>query len=151
MVNLGDLCLAVHLIGTIITVGAVAVTDALTFVTRVRPKTIKIIVFLSPFFSLLVWGGFFLLAVSGIVFLLLGRGNVGDPMFQLKMLFVAVVFVNGIVLSRWIEPQSETYVERGIYDLPESFERRAMASATISVIGWWGATFTAYFLVGGPP
>jgi hypothetical protein len=147
MAEFGDIVLALHLIGTVVTVGVVVVTDALTLVAKMRSKAIKIVVFLSPFLSLLVWAGFLVLSVSGILLLVLGRGTIDDPMFKIKMLFVGIVFVNGILLNHRIEPQSATYVQQGIFELPRAFKRRAMLSAIVSMVGWWGATFTAYFLV----
>jgi hypothetical protein len=145
------LLLGLHIIATIVTVGAVAVTDGLTMAIKVRPKLMRVVVFLSPFLSLLVWGGFCLLALTGLLLLLIGRGDVTAPMFQLKMLFVGIVFINGIVLNRNIEPRFEQYVTAERYTIPPQFERVAFLSGLVSVTGWWGATFVAYFLVGGPP
>jgi hypothetical protein len=151
MVSPRIVLLGLHVFATIITVGAVAVTDGLTMFVKLKPKAMKVVVFFSPFLSLVVWTGFFLLAVTGTLLLLLHPADVTAPLFQLKMAFVGLVFVNGIVLNRYIEPQFETYVEQGRYQLPATFERIAMLSGLVSVTGWWGATFTAYFLVGGPP
>lgn len=147
MFSPGTVCLAVHIVGTVVAVGAVAVTDALTIMTKLRPKCMKVLVFFSPFLSMLVWGGFFLLAVSGSALLLVGRGDPGNPLFQFKMLLTGLVFVNGIIMTEYIVPRFERLVKNECYDLPPSLHRLAVGSATLSVLGWWGATFVAYFLI----
>jgi hypothetical protein len=134
-----------HIAGLVVAVGAVVVTDVLTLVAKLRPKAMKLVVLFSPFLSMLVWAGFFILAVSGMLLVEQTRGYVSNPVFQQKMLFVGVVFVNGLVLNERIVPQFEAFVTRGIYDPPRRFKLIAMASAVVSMVGWWGTTYIAYF------
>lgn len=145
---IGDIALAVHLIGVIIAIGAVAVTDVLTLVSKFRPEAMVAVAFFSPFFSMIIWGGFALIAGTGAVLIALGRGDVNSSMFLLKNLFVSIAFVNGVFVTESISAQVEEFVVEGHRELPSGFEKKAAASALLSVIGWWGAFFTAYFLVG---
>jgi hypothetical protein len=135
----------IHVAGLVIAIGAVAVTDVLTLVAKVRPKAMKAVVFFSPFLSMLVWAGFLILAVSGMLLVEQTRSYVSNPVFQQKMLFVGVVFVNGIVLNERIVPTFESLVERGIYEPPPRFKLIAAGSAIVSMLGWWGTMYIAYF------
>jgi hypothetical protein len=137
--------LTVHIAGLIIAVGAVVVTDGLTMVAKLRPRAMKLVMLFSPFLSMLVWAGFLLLAVSGILLVDQTRGYMASSVFRAKMLFVGLVFVNGIVLNERIVPRMEGFVDRGVYDPPQRFKLLAMVSAIVSMIGWWGTTYVAYF------
>lgn len=148
MALIGDLALAIHLVGVIVAIGAVAVTDFLTLVSKSRPKAMVAVAFFSPFLSMIVWGGFALVAASGAVLLALGRGDVTSSTFLLKNLFVGIAFANGVFLTESISVRVEELVGDGYRELPAGFEKKAAVSATVSVTGWWGAMFTAYFLVG---
>lgn len=134
-----------HLAGLVIAVGAVVVTDMLTLVAKVRPKAMKLVVLFSPFLSMLVWAGFLVLAISGTLLVEQTRAYVTNPVFQQKMVFVGAVFVNGIVLNERIVPRFEEYVQQGVYDPPQRFKLIAMGSAIVSMLGWWGTTYIAYF------
>jgi hypothetical protein len=134
-----------HVAGLVIAIGAVVVTDMLTLVAKLRPKAMKLVVFFSPFLSMLVWAGFLILAISGMLLVEQTRGYVTNPIFQQKMIFVGVVFVNGLVLNERIVPKFEEFVEQGIYEPPQRFKMIAGVSATVSMLGWWATMYIAYF------
>jgi len=134
-----------HIAGLVVAVGAVVVTDVLTLVAKLRPRAIKLVVLCSPLFSMLVWAGFLVLAVSGMLLVEQTRSYVTSTVFQQKMIFVGIVFVNGLLLNERIVPRFEEFVTRGVYDPPRKFKLIAAISAVISMLGWWGTTFVAYF------
>jgi len=134
-----------HIAGLVVAVGAVVVTDVLTLVAKLRPKAMKLVVLFSPLLSMLVWAGFLVLAISGMLLVEQTRSYATNTVFQQKMVFVGIVFLNGLVLNERIVPRFEEFVIQGVYDPPQRFKLLAGLSAIVSMIGWWGTTFVAYF------
>ncbi len=142
-----DPWLAMHLVGVVVAIGAVTVTDGFLVLFHLRKGFGKVVVRTAPVLSLIVWLGFVLIGISGLAFVLQGRPDYGDPYFQAKMVVTGIVFLNGIVLNEYITPRFAALSEDEVYDFPARFERIAGLAALISVLGWWGALFLAYFLV----
>lgn len=147
VLDLIDPWLAMHIVGVVIAVGAVTVTDGFLMLFKLRPAFGKIVVRTAPVLSLIVWAGFVLVGVSGLVFVLQGRPDYGDPYFRFKMAVTGLIFLNGLVLNEYITPRFAELSEDEVYDFPKRFERIAALAAAISVLGWWTALFTAYFLI----
>lgn len=127
----------VHVFGAIIAIGAVIVTDAINMVLHFRGDFAQWDARLAPLLSILVWIGFLLLAVSGTFLFLQQPTLIHDTVFQLKMFFVAVVFLNGVFLNAWITPTFQELADDwDDSERTDHFERIAGAAAMISVFGW---------------
>jgi len=96
-----EIFLTLHLIGVILGAGSALVSDALFFgVIRDRNINTTELKMLS-LVSRLVWIGLALLLISGIVMLVLGNFVLlGEPSFQMKMLLVALIIINGILFHK---------------------------------------------------
>lgn len=96
-----ELFITLHLIGVILGAGSALVSDALFFgVIRDRNINATELKLLS-LVSHLVWIGIAVLIISGIVMLLLGSFDLlGEPSFQMKMLLVGLIVINGILFHK---------------------------------------------------
>lgn len=139
--------LVLHVAGAVIAVGAVTVTDGFLAVFHFHPKFGKVLTRIAPLLSMIIWIGFFLISVSGIVLVLGKPSAVTDSLFRLKMLLTGIVFVNGAALNLWVTPRFQELAEHEVYELPSSFERRAGLAAAVSVVGWWTILFLAEFVI----
>lgn len=136
-----------HLFGVILAFGAVLVTDALNSLLHFKPKTAKWMGHLAPVLSMLVWTGFFILSATGLLLFLSNPLLIHDPLFRVKMLLVAAIFLNGVFLNAWITPHFQKYADEW-EETEESrdFEKIAGLSAAISVIGWLTAFVLGYII-----
>lgn len=140
-----DLLTLIHIVGAVIAVGAVTTTDGLMMFLHVRPALSKTLAKVAPLLSVMVWIGLVLLGISGIGFLLRFPALVTLPHFQLKIVLMAIVFVNGIFINVKITPLFQEVAGQWETRNPSliRFERIAMISGIISFVGWWLA-----FLIG---
>ena len=136
-----------HIVGAVMSIGSVTVTDGFFVVFHFHPKFGKILARVAPLLSMIVWIGFLLLALSGTALLIKKPSAVTDPMFQLKMSLIGITYLNGTVLSFWVTPRFQELTEGEVFEFPSRFERFAGVGALLSVIGWWGTFFLAYFVV----
>ncbi len=68
------------------------------------------------------------------------------PPFQLKILLVLALFVNGVFLNTWVAPRFERLVPEWEKNTPavRRFTVIASISALISFVAWWGAFIIMY-------
>lgn len=126
-----------HVFGAIIAIGAVIVTDAVNMVLHFRDDFAEWDARLAPLFSTLTWVGFLILATTGTLMFLEHPALIHDTVFQLKMFFIAIIFLNGVFLNAWVTPVfQEMAGDWGESERTEHFERIAGAAAMISVAGW---------------
>ena len=139
-----ELFLTLHLIGVILGAGSALVSDALFFgVIRDRNINTTELNMLS-LVSRLVWIGIAALIISGIVMLTLGSfALLGEPSFQMKMLLVILIIINGILFHKQHLPFLKKMVkvkniEKNISDnISDRHHFKYMfVSGALSMISW---------------
>lgn len=137
-----------HIAGAVIAIGAVLSTDTLNGIMHFRPNFAGTMAKVAPVLSMLVWIGFFLTSFTGLFLFLQNPFVVQDPTFQLKMIFVTVVFLNGVFLNVWITPRFQGLADEwpDQTDRTQRFEKVAGLTAVISFIGWWAVLVLGYIV-----
>lgn len=128
-----------HMVGAIVAVGAVTVTDSMLFLLHFREKFAPVLDKISAILSLVTWAGLLILSSTGIYLISQDPGIVNGWIFQAKMLLVSVIFLNGIILNEKINPRFHEVSENWNSESKQvtHFERFAGVFAAISVVGWW--------------
>ena len=147
MIEIEALVRFIHVIGAVVAVGGVLSTDLINAYKFFHPERFDYDIRVEKIFSLMIWTGLFTLAVTGSLIFMGYPAAVEGAVFQLKMFFVAVLFLNGAFLNTWIEPRFEEINEdegRNLRD-ERKFELIAGASAAVSVISWMIALTIGYF------
>ncbi len=137
----------IHVAGTIMSVGAVTVTDSLLSVLHFRPRLAPLLARLLHVLSLVVWVGLLLLSVTGL-WLVLDQPEVLDnPVFLAKMAIVLIVFINGVLMNLFVAPRFEDLSDEWHRDVERvnRFQIIAGIAAIISLIGWWGIVLVVMF------
>lgn len=132
-----------HLAGVAVALGAVLVTDLVLLWLKLKPKMARTVARISPLLSLQIWLGLLILSVSGILLFLQAPALAEITKFRVKMLFVLVLFVNGVFLNLWVSPRFEKLAgewEEGTKAV-KKFTVIAGIAATISFLAWWGTLF----------
>lgn len=141
--------LVLHVVAAVTAVGSVLATDAVNAFAHLRPHAAPTVVKQQPLLSLGVWASLLVLAVTGTLLFLEDPELVHEGQFQLKMLLVLVVFLNGVVLNVWVAPRFERLSGEWDDQTPRvrRFTRIAGVAAAISLVGWY-ATFIVAWLDG---
>ena len=131
----------VHVAGAIISIGAVTGADLFLLLFKLKPsKWGRTMIKIAPILSLQVWIGLLLTSLSGIFLLLPLEGLEQLPIFQLKMVLVLVLFLNGIFLNTWINPKFEELLPE--WEQKTNRVKKFMAiagiSTALSFVSWWG-------------
>ncbi len=128
-----------HVVGAIVAVGAVTVTDSMLFLLHFKKRFAPIMDKISAVLSLVTWIGLFVLSTTGIYLISQHPDMVNGWIFQTKMALVSVIFLNGILLNEKIYPRFHELSSEWDSKNEEvsHFERFAGVFAAISVIGWW--------------
>lgn len=139
-----ELFLTLHLIGVIFGAGSALVSDTLFFgVIRDRNINTTELKLLS-LVSSLVWIGVGILVISGFVMLVVGDFVfLGEPSFQMKMLLVTLVIINGILFHKHHIPflKKMVKVKNLEDDISDNVSDRhhfkyMFVSGAISMISW---------------
>lgn len=139
----------VHIAGAIVALGAVTAVDLLLLLFKLKPSELgRVVVRVAPIFSLQVWIGLFLISVSGLLMFIPAEGLEGYSVFQLKMILVLALFLNGIFLNAWINPKFEELLPEWESKTPriKKFTLIAGVSTAISFVSWWGVIFIMWVL-----
>lgn len=131
--------LTAHILGVLFSLAVVAVADshALAWVLGKTPhmnaRRLRVL-------HLLTWAGLATLLVSG-VFLTAPAFSylVRQPLFIMKMLFVAVLFVNAILIGRL----SHVAIEKTFAELTARERARLLTSGAVSFFSWTAAVILA--------
>jgi hypothetical protein len=149
-VTLYQILLTIHLIGVAFGLGGATISDlsffrALKMGDRITPDTVN----WMRSFSLLIWAGIGILFVSGIgLFLLHPALYLSIPGFVAKMIFVAVLIINGLFLNFYTTARlttfnfSEHYVRR---DSAWRARKLSFVFGAISTTTWYSVMFVAMF------
>ncbi|MGY1826415.1 hypothetical protein [Blastococcus sp. SYSU DS0541] len=128
-----------HLGGLVLGFGSVLVTDLyglLWLRDRVRfPQVVRV----SGVTETFVWAGWGVMVVTGIPLLLL-KGEV-DNLLVVKLFFVALIGLNGILLHR-LHDRIRGY-EQG-RDVPAAVLFRLSFALLVSQVAWWGALLIGF-------
>lgn len=122
-------------------------TDLINSYKFFHPEKFDYDIRVEKIFSLMIWTGLFFLAFTGSLMFMGYPAAVEGTMFQLKMFFVAVLFLNGAFLNSWVQPRFEQIQQDEDRSLRKErkFELIAGASAVISVVSWMIALMIGYF------
>lgn len=136
-----------HFLGAVVAVGAVLSTDLINSYYFLHPSKFEYELKVEKLLSLMIWVGLFVLSVTGTLMFLANPAFVQGQMFQLKMLAVAVLFLNGVFLNNWVEPRFERISgsEARRLENERRFELVAGISALVSVTAWTTALLIGFF------
>ena len=144
------LLLVVHLVGTIIAVGGATMSDALFF-RSIKNRRISLDEYnLLHEAGKVIWGGLALAIISGAGMVLLeylAAGSVarlGLGFFQLKVLLVGVVIVNGVVFHTRVLPFVKKHLQKDMRE--RLFVKKYWLFAltgSISIVSWWSIVLLA--------
>lgn len=137
----------IHFLGAVIAVGAVLSTDLINSYYFLHPSKFEYELKVEELLSLMIWSGLFVLSVTGTLLFLSYPAVVQNQLFQLKMLVVAVLFLNGVFLNQWAAPRLSSISESENRSLRQrrKFEIAAGISALVSVTAWMTALLIGYF------
>jgi hypothetical protein len=129
-----------HLAGAIISLGSVVAADILLVWLKFKPAEAQTIAKITPLLSLQVWVGLLILSLSGLLLFLPSAGLAEYPLFQLKMVLVLLVFLNGVFLNVWVTPRFNKLVPEWKANTQKvrNFTKIAGLVTIISFLGWWG-------------
>ncbi|MDX1535975.1 MAG: hypothetical protein R3346_04420 [Candidatus Spechtbacterales bacterium] len=133
-----------HVAGAIIALGAVTATDFIMLWFKIKPKSMgPIVARVAPLLSIQVWIGLLLLSVSGLLMFIPMEGLESTDIFQLKMLLVLALFLNGIFLNLWVTPRFEKLIPEWEEMTPRVKKFMAIAgiATIVSFLSWWGVIF----------
>ncbi len=132
--------LFIHLVGLILGFGSVLVTDLfglLWIFNRIRfPQVVRVGGVTENF----IWWGWGLMVAAGIPLIFL-KGEI-DNLMIIKLFFVALIGINGILLHR-LQKKLKDYNQDDT--VPNIVIFRLTTTLAVSQLGWWGA-FTIGFL-----
>jgi hypothetical protein len=94
---------AVHILSLVFSLGLIVFADKQAFA-WIRGKKLTLNAVLMRRVHLLMWAGLLLLAGSGLLlFLPMASYLLSQPLFIVKMFFVAILFVNAVLIGRLME------------------------------------------------
>ena len=140
--------LTFHLVGLAFGLGAATVADfsffkAIKMGDRITPETVN----WMRSFSKIVWIGLGLLTISGLgLFLMHPSTYLSSPGFLAKMLFVAILAINGLFLNFYTTARLTTFNFSEKYtrhDAAWKARKLSFIFGAISTVSWYSALFTA--------
>lgn len=131
--------LFVHLAGLVLGFGSVLVTDLYGTLWLAGRQPYQQVVAVSAVTEKFVWIGWSTMVTAGIPLIVI-KGYI-DNLMWIKLFFVALIGVNGLVLRR-VQRRAEDFVDRDT--LPARFLVWSALSLGVSQIGWWGAVLIGF-------
>lgn len=136
-----ELFTLLHLAAVAVGVGGATITDIFFFrflrnlrISNGEAKTLRVL-------SGIIWIAIIFVVLSGVALYASdpARYN-GTPKFLAKMIIVAVILANGLLLNLYISPRlSEIKFEKETRQQLRRFRRIAFASGAISLTSWYAA------------
>ncbi len=130
--------LFVHLSCLILGFGSVMVIDTFGLLWLFKKAKMSFIMKVAETTQKLIWVGWSGMILSGLI-LITSKGYV-DNLTKIKLFFVLMVGINGILLHR-LKKWSE---QIGDNPVPPRLFFRTMLSTAISQTGWWGALLIGF-------
>lgn len=139
-IGIRDVVIFIHALSAAVGIGGVLTTDLLfmkfTKDHRVDENEVKMMKALSQ----LIWVALCLLILSGVFLVASKTSLLQSPKFLLKMIVVAMVFINGLVLNFYVTPRFTkiAFHEDNILlsDVPDHVRKIAMIAGGISIFSW---------------
>lgn len=131
-----------HIIGTVIGAGGATYSDALFYKVIKDGKIDSDEYDILKMMSMLVWGGFILLVISGVSFLLHSDFPGATPKLYAKITIVNIIFLNAFILHRKILPLIHHHVRMHRKLTKKPFAANisiTLASGAISFTSWYSA------------
>ena len=104
----------IHLIAMAFGLGGATVAMILSRMAEKNPELAPIIMKVIQSVSKLIWLGLILLILSGFAFSFVGSSSSSSPqIFNLKMITVAILLINGLLMNFVLNPRFQELVPRG--------------------------------------
>jgi hypothetical protein len=132
-----------HSVHSIMTLGTVAVLDYLFWLTRNSHHTHKYLYPVFPAISKVIWVGLGIDFLS--VVLIFNEGLVLAPKFFFMQTVVAILIINGGLLSGPITNKLLSFANNGEKSLEKKWAMWMGISGSISIASWMTITFTDFF------
>lgn len=131
-----------HILSLLFSLGLIASADNQAFA-WIRGKKTTLNKKLMHRLHVCMWTGLLLLIGSGLMlFLPMASYLLTQPLFAVKMLFVAILVVNGILIGRLME----TAVQRPFASLSRAEKLPLFTSGAVSTFSWACAVLVAFYL-----
>jgi hypothetical protein len=132
--------LFVHLASLVLGLGAVLTIDFHGLLWMTGRRRFNEIARLVEALELVIWAGLIGLVVSGTLL----EPHLNKPLTRIKIVLVLVVGVNGAVAQLLHEWTSSMHGTMSFRLSPRGYRLGVVASATVSQVAWWGATFIGF-------
>jgi hypothetical protein len=127
-----DVALFVHLAALVVGFGGVLAVDWVALLFAAGRRRLSDLLETADTMLVPIWGGYAGLVASGLLL----EPDLHSPITQVKLVLVVVIGLNG-GLALWLH----NHLEHGAGRLPMMI---GGLCATISQIGWWGATLVGF-------
>lgn len=136
--------LTLHILsfGFVLGISAIADKDAFAWVRGVRDTLDRTTV---RMYHRMIWVGLLMLIMTGLILFYPQRAYLlGNLLFDIKLLFVAILGLNALLIGRLMEHALDnSYAELGARD-----KRALFASGAVSVFAWACAAGIAFYMFG---
>jgi len=134
-----------HFVASAIALGSVAASDFLHFKGLKNHKIEKKILSIYPYFSQFIFICLGFIILTGGIMLYNKPSLLNNSFFQLKMILVFIIIINGIFLNYRISPQLEKNIKKN--HPPKTTKKLILESSlfgSISIISWLGVFILAF-------
>ncbi len=131
--------LFVHLSGLVLGFGSVLVTDLYGALWLLGRQPYRQVVAVSAVTEKFVWAGWSVMVAAGVPLLVI-KGQI-DNLMWIKLFFVALIGVNGLVLNR-VQQRADEFGPGD--ELPSRFVVWSTLSLFVSQIAWWSAVLIGF-------
>lgn len=132
-----------HIIGAVVGVGAVTVTDYFHLIGLKKKSLERKMLFVYPLLGRMVIWAIVLVTLTGIILLLNKPVLLQSSLFQLKMALFLVILINGFVLHKKVYPHVIKCVLNDKGTCPIHVLWISSISGTISVVTWYATLILA--------
>jgi hypothetical protein len=132
-----------HIIGVMIGVGSVTVTDYFHLLGLGSKKRERKLIFVYPFLSRLIIWAIYLTIISGAILVWNKPELLSSGLFRLKMGLFGVILINGYVLHKHVFPNVVKCVLNKKGKCPNHVLWISSISGTISIVTWYSVLVLA--------
>ncbi|MEM3074687.1 MAG: hypothetical protein QW727_01970 [Candidatus Pacearchaeota archaeon] len=136
--------LILHIIGTVVGVGAVTITDYFHVIGLKKRKLEEKLLIIYPILGKIILQAIALVIITGTILLANRPELIQSPLFQLKIILFVVILVNGFILHRHVFPQVEKCVIKKRGTCPIHVLWISSISGAISLTTWYGILILAF-------
>ncbi|MFI6764629.1 hypothetical protein [Streptomyces sp. NPDC050355] len=126
----------VHLVALVVGLGSVLAVDWFALLWVLGRRRLADVLHTANTLQFPIWTGLTGLVVTGLFL----RPDLASPLTQLKLGLVLAITLNGLY-AHWLGQRLERYRDA---EAPRRLLVRAGAVATVSQLGWWGASLIGF-------